>query len=77
MTKFIQIFTFVFAFVTLIEARGTLIKREVDRISHKRAVCTSASARDAGTDDVPAIEAAIASCGNRGKIVIPAGKRTP
>jgi len=75
MTKFIQIFfTFVFAFVTLIEARGTPIKREIDRISHKRAVCTPASAGDAGTDDAPAIEAAIASCGNGGTIVIPAGK---
>ncbi|KAJ7191918.1 extracellular exo-polygalacturonase [Mycena pura] len=39
----------------------------------KRATCTPASAHDAGTDDVPAIEAAIKSCGNGGIIVIPAG----
>ncbi|KAJ7470778.1 glycoside hydrolase family 28 protein [Mycena latifolia] len=41
----------------------------------KRATCTPASAADAGTDDVPAIEAAIKSCGNGGIIVLPAGKQ--
>ncbi|KAJ7116569.1 glycoside hydrolase family 28 protein [Mycena epipterygia] len=40
----------------------------------KRATCTPASAGDAGTDDVPAIEAAFKTCGNGGIIVIPAGK---
>ncbi|KAK7048663.1 extracellular exo-polygalacturonase [Favolaschia claudopus] len=40
----------------------------------KRAVCTPASAGNAGTDDVPAIQAAFKSCGNGGTIVIPAGK---
>jgi polygalacturonase len=40
----------------------------------KRATCTPVSAGDAGTDDVPAIEAAFKSCGNGGIIVIPAGK---
>ncbi|KAJ7895098.1 glycoside hydrolase family 28 protein [Mycena leptocephala] len=40
----------------------------------KRATCTPASAGDAGTDDVPAIEAAFKSCGNGGIIVIPVGK---
>ncbi|KAF8214931.1 glycoside hydrolase family 28 protein [Mycena galopus ATCC 62051] len=40
----------------------------------KRATCTPASSGDAGTDDVPAIEAAFKSCGNGGIIVIPAGK---
>ncbi|KAJ7644604.1 extracellular exo-polygalacturonase [Roridomyces roridus] len=39
----------------------------------KRAACTPVSAHDAGTDDVPAIQAAIKSCGNGGIIVIPAG----
>ncbi|KAF7348276.1 Extracellular exo-polygalacturonase [Mycena sanguinolenta] len=40
----------------------------------KRATCTPVSAGDAGTDDVPAIQAAFGSCGNGGIIVIPAGK---
>ncbi|KAJ7036857.1 glycoside hydrolase family 28 protein [Mycena alexandri] len=40
----------------------------------KRATCTPVSAGDAGTDDVPAIEAAFKSCGNGGVIVIPAGR---
>ncbi|KAL0059800.1 hypothetical protein AAF712_013441 [Marasmius tenuissimus] len=40
----------------------------------KRATCTVASAGSASTDDVPAIEAAIKSCGNGGIILIPAGK---
>ncbi|KAJ6508351.1 extracellular exo-polygalacturonase [Mycena sanguinolenta] len=40
----------------------------------KRAACTPVSAGDAGTDDVPAIQAAFQSCGNGGIIVIPAGK---
>ncbi|TVY80306.1 Endo-xylogalacturonan hydrolase A [Lachnellula suecica] len=39
----------------------------------KRASCTPASAGDAGIDDVPAIEASIASCGKGGTIIIPAG----
>jgi galacturan 1,4-alpha-galacturonidase len=40
----------------------------------KRATCTPASAGDASVDDVPAIAAAIKSCGNGGVILIPAGK---
>ncbi|KAF8074913.1 extracellular exo-polygalacturonase [Lyophyllum atratum] len=40
----------------------------------RRATCTVASAGNAGVDDVPAIEAAIKSCGNGGIIVISAGK---
>lgn len=40
----------------------------------KRATCVPKSAGNAGTDDVPAIEAAIASCGDGGIIQIPAGK---
>ncbi|KAG6909344.1 hypothetical protein DXG01_000944 [Tephrocybe rancida] len=39
----------------------------------KRATCTVTSAQSASVDDVPAIEAAIKSCGNGGIIVIPAG----
>ncbi|KAJ7054396.1 glycoside hydrolase family 28 protein [Mycena amicta] len=38
----------------------------------KRATCTPVSAKNAGVDDVPAIAAAIKSCGNGGIIVIPA-----
>ncbi|KAF5383596.1 hypothetical protein D9615_003576 [Tricholomella constricta] len=40
----------------------------------KRATCTVTSAGNAGIDDVPAIEAAIKSCGNGGIIVLPAEK---
>ena len=40
----------------------------------QRAACTPTSAGVASRDDVPAIEAAIQSCGNGGTIVIPAGK---
>lgn len=40
----------------------------------KRATCTVASAGNAGVDDVPAIEAALKSCGNGGIIVLTAGK---
>ncbi|THU81731.1 glycoside hydrolase family 28 protein [Dendrothele bispora CBS 962.96] len=39
----------------------------------KRATCTVTSARNAGVDDVPAIAAAIQSCGNGGIIVLSAG----
>ncbi|KAG6813861.1 hypothetical protein H0H92_006268 [Tricholoma furcatifolium] len=39
----------------------------------KRSTCTVTSAQDASVDDVPAIEAAIQSCGDGGVIVIPAG----
>ncbi|KAH0582776.1 hypothetical protein H2248_010687 [Termitomyces sp. 'cryptogamus'] len=39
----------------------------------KRATCTVASAQSVSVDDVPAIEAAIKSCGNGGVIIIPAG----
>ncbi|KFY04389.1 hypothetical protein V491_09366 [Pseudogymnoascus sp. VKM F-3775] len=46
-----------------------------DRVSlAKRATCTPASLGDTQQDDTPAITAAIASCGNGGTIVIPAGK---
>lgn len=63
-----------FALAVLALVNGTPVKRGVSHVEHKRAVCTPASAGDAGTDDVPAIVAAIASCGNGGTIVIPAGK---
>ncbi|KAG6833230.1 hypothetical protein H0H87_009851 [Tephrocybe sp. NHM501043] len=39
----------------------------------KRATCTVTSAQSSSVDDVPAIEAAIQSCGNGGIILIPAG----
>ena len=38
-----------------------------------RAVCTPAAGGSESTDDTPAIEAAIKSCGNGGTIVIPTG----
>lgn len=40
----------------------------------ERATCIPTSAGDASVDDVPAIAAAIKSCGNNGIITIPAGK---
>ena len=40
----------------------------------RRATCTPTSAGSTSTDDVPAIAAAIKSCGSGGIIVIPAGK---
>lgn len=46
---------------------------EVVHVEHKRVICTPTSAANAGIDDVPAIQAAIVSCGNGGTIVIPAG----
>lgn len=39
----------------------------------KRATCVVTGAQDEGIDDVPAITAALASCGNGGIIQIPAG----
>lgn len=61
------------AFAFAIEPTGSLYSRSVDAIT-KRATCTPASAGNVNTDDVPAIEAALKSCGTRGTIVIPAGK---
>lgn len=50
-----------------------LFERTLHHLS-KRATCVPTSAGNAGTDDVPAIEAATSSCGNGGIIQIPAGK---
>lgn len=52
---------------------NTLVERTPVQLG-KRATCTPATAGSASTDDVPAIQAAIASCGNGGVIKIPAGK---
>ncbi|KAM3064910.1 hypothetical protein ACMFMF_011526 [Clarireedia jacksonii] len=49
---------------------------DITPVLAKRATCTPASAGSASTDDVPAITAAIKSCGNAGTIVIPAGVHT-
>lgn len=54
-------------------APSALFARSVDGLN-KRATCIPASAGNAGTDDVPAIEASIKSCGSGGIIQIPAGK---
>ena len=51
--------------------RGRTTLRESVAVA-KRATCTPVSAKNAGVDDVPAIAAAIKSCGNGGIIVIPA-----
>ncbi|KAJ7513040.1 glycoside hydrolase family 28 protein [Mycena galericulata] len=61
----------VFALFFFSVARATVTPTEVSLA--KRASCTPVSAADAGTDDVPAIEQAIKTCGNGGIIVIPAG----
>lgn len=59
----------------VINAVATPVKRQPDRAQLvKRATCTPASAGDSSKDDVPAIEAALSSCGSGGVIVIPAGK---
>ncbi|KAJ6585354.1 glycoside hydrolase family 28 protein [Mycena capillaripes] len=63
------LFAIVFAFFGVVWATPTGVELA------KRATCTPASAADAGTDDVPAIQAAFKSCGNGGIIVIPAGKQ--
>ncbi|KUJ09607.1 pectin lyase-like protein [Mollisia scopiformis] len=73
MSRFRQITQFsLIALASFANARGTPVRRNPDHGVAKRAVCTPTSAGDAGTDDVPAIESAIASCGNGGTIVIPA-----
>jgi galacturan 1,4-alpha-galacturonidase len=65
-------FVVLVAFVAVVISLATSVQDEPDRVV-KRASCTPTSAGDAGTDDVPSIEAAIASCGSGGIIVIPAG----
>ncbi|APA06822.1 hypothetical protein sscle_02g015920 [Sclerotinia sclerotiorum 1980 UF-70] len=55
-------------------ASPTAVRNEANGVSlAKRATCTPASAGNAGIDDVPAITAAIKSCGKGGVIQIPAG----
>jgi galacturan 1,4-alpha-galacturonidase len=58
------------------EGAPSSVEREPDRVVSlgKRATCTPASLGVSTTDDVPAIEAAIKSCGSGGTIVIPAGR---
>lgn len=51
--------------MSILVARGNHIE--------KRATCTVTSAQSVSVDDVPAIQAAIKSCGDGGVIVIPAG----
>jgi galacturan 1,4-alpha-galacturonidase len=59
----------------LVSAAPSLTENNVDvRTIAKRASCTPGSAGNLATDDVPAITAAIKSCGQGGTIVIPAGK---
>ncbi|CZR66596.1 probable polygalacturonase 1 precursor [Phialocephala subalpina] len=75
MSNFLQTLVLLFlSFVSIVSARGTPVRGDVTHVNGKRAICTPSSAANAGTDDVPAIESAIASCGNGGTIVIPAGK---
>ena len=74
MVNRIQAFVlFVALFFAQINAFITPVRREPDHVM-KRSVCTPTSARDAGIDDVPAIESAISSCGKGGIIAIPAGE---
>ncbi|KAG6890076.1 hypothetical protein C0995_012025 [Termitomyces sp. Mi166 len=54
-------------------ALGTSVLLARGNPLEKRATCTVTSAQSVSVDDVPAIEAAIKSCGNGGVIVIPAG----
>ncbi|ESZ97435.1 hypothetical protein SBOR_2124 [Sclerotinia borealis F-4128] len=56
-----------------VHASPTALRKEANSVSlAKRATCTPASAVNSGTDDVPAITAAIKSCGSGGVIQIPA-----
>ena len=66
---------FIVFFILLVstEAAPSILKRTPDHTEAKRATCTPASGGDASIDDVPAIKAAISSCGTGGTIVIPAG----
>ncbi|KAI9650435.1 hypothetical protein NHQ30_000450 [Ciborinia camelliae] len=59
---------------TSVHASITTVRKEANGVSlAKRATCTPASAGNSSTDDVPAITAAITSCGSGGVIQIPAG----
>ncbi|KAE8355446.1 putative endo-xylogalacturonan hydrolase A [Aspergillus coremiiformis] len=60
----------VFALSSVVSGRVAIIP---DATIRPRAVCTPTAGGSASTDDVPAIQQAIASCGNGGTIVIPAG----
>lgn len=70
-----SIITAVLGLGALVAAVPSPVQKNVARTEHlvKRATCTPTSAQDASVDDVPAIEAAIKSCGSGGTIVIPAG----
>ena len=61
----------VFFYSALITARGSPVRSQPSIV--QRAICTPTSANNAGTDDVPSIQAAITKCGAGGTIVIPAG----
>jgi galacturan 1,4-alpha-galacturonidase len=58
---------------TTVYSSPTPALNDITPVLAKRATCTPASAGSSGTDDVPAITAAIKSCGNGGTIVFPAG----
>jgi len=70
-----QVYLLAFLFTLLINASTipTPVKQEKFHQNHEQSTCTPTSAQDAGTDDVPAIEASFESCGVGGTIVIPSG----
>ncbi|KAB8302157.1 hypothetical protein EYC80_005605 [Monilinia laxa] len=70
----LQLLALAISFCSSAHASPTVVRKEVNGVSlARRATCTPASAGNSGTDDVPAISAAIKSCGSGGVIQIPAG----
>jgi galacturan 1,4-alpha-galacturonidase len=59
--------------LTLSSAAPSQVERSPDAVIQPRAVCTPTAGGSSSIDDVPAIRKAIASCGNGGTIVFPAG----
>lgn len=74
MLQELRILALAISLFSSVQASPTIVRKEANAVSlAKRATCTPASAGNSGTDDVPAIVAAITSCGNGGVIQIPAG----
>ncbi|KAH1364141.1 hypothetical protein KXV81_004134 [Aspergillus fumigatus] len=62
-----------FSLLSLSSAAPSQVERSPDAVLKPRAVCTPTAGGSPSIDDVPAIRKAIASCGNGGTIVFPAG----
>jgi galacturan 1,4-alpha-galacturonidase len=62
-----------FFLLNFTEAFPSIIQRDPSPVLVSRAACTPTAGGTSSTDDVPAITAAIQSCGDGGTIVIPSG----